>query len=270
MAVLSLNKILAKQIQEFLGGSDAVLINTIWNLSSEVDEGMDRVTIPRISGLSAATITPGTRAAGGSMTTLGDVLLLDQAKEVSEYLGYQDNANSTVSLQDAFFMAAPRVYAEQFEELIQTQLGAAASGMDFNSGTLNSFSIANITEAKKKLDNQKVPKKDRYLAVNADGMAILASTSEFQDGSKSLSDEALKKGIVSMVKGFNVVQSEDVPSNKVHCYHRSAVAFAIQKGVESVIFDDKPYSQVYVALKGKYGCKQLDSGKRQVTITMAV
>ena len=38
------------------------------------------------------------------------------------------------------------------------------------------------------------------------------SFSEFEDGSKGLSAEALRDGVVSRVKGFNVVQSEDVGS----------------------------------------------------------
>lgn len=273
--LLSRNNILAKKVQSQLAGSDAVLIKSIMDLSGEAEIGDDRVTIPRMSGLTLKSITQGTRAVGDVYNTDGDALLLNQSKEVSTYFGYTDEANSTVNRQDQFFMGAPRIYAQGIELLIAAQLEVSGPN-DFASSESGAatpvgeftFNIKDIAKAKRLLDAQKVSKIDRWLALNAAGMEVLASTQEFQDGSKSLSAEALKMGVVSQVKGFNVIQSEDVSDGKINCYHREAVAFAIHKQMNSVVKDIEEFSEVYVALKGKYGSKLLDGGKRKVTISM--
>ena len=276
MAILSLNEILRNEIQEFLGGSDAVLIKTVLDLTSRVRKGMDRVTIPRVSGLALSNVTAGTRATAGGMTTAGDALIMDQSKQVPEYISYDDGIESAVELKAAFLEAAPRVFAEGIEQAIATAL-ATASPNDFESESANAgeFTIGDIAKAKKYLDQAGVPKSDRFMAVNADAMEVLASMSEFQEGQKSLSDEALRQGVVSQVKGFKVVQSEDVgsttaASNEVHFYHRSAVAFALHDGVNFIEKMNEEYAQEFIALRGKYGVKALDSGNRKLTMSLTV
>lgn len=268
MAILSINEILANEIQQYLEGSDAVLIKTITDLSSQVSIGMDRVTVPRISGLALSNVVSGTRATAGGMTTAGDVLLLDQAKQVPEYIDYSDGIESAIDLKAAFIEAAPRIFAEGVEGVISTALLTVSAG-DFESSAsgAGNFNIADIANAKKVLDQASVPKSDRWLAVDAEGMEILASFSEFEDGSKSLTDEALRQGVVSRVKGFYVVQSEDVTSGKIHCYHRSAIAFAMQDSVNLIEKMNEEYAQEFVALRGKFGVKALDAGVRKLTIS---
>ncbi len=90
---------------------------------------------------------------------------------------------------------------------------------------------------------------------------------------KSLSDEALRQGVVSQVKGFKVVQSEDVgsttaASNEIHFYHRSAVAFALHDQVHFIEKMNEEYAQEFIALRGKYGVKALDAGARKLTMSL--
>lgn len=274
MAILSMNEILRQDIQQYLGGSESVLIKTITDLTSRVGQGMDRVTVPRVSGLSLENINPGTRATAGGMTSAGDALVLDQSKQVPEYIDYDDGLESGLDLKAAFLEGAPKVFAQGIELAIAAELETAGShDFDSASATAGEFAIDDISKAKKLLDEAGVPKSDRWLAINATGMEKLAGFQEFEDGQKSLTDEALKEGIVSKVKGFNVVQSEDVGSsteadNKITCYHRSAVAFAMHSQVEFIEQMDQSYAQEFVALRGKYGCKLLDSGNRKVTISL--
>ncbi len=266
---VKLNEILRNDVQEQLDGSESVLIKTIMDLTSRAMQGADTLTIPRASGLALTTVVPGTRASNGSYTIAGDALLLNQSKQVAEYIGWIDGKDSAVDVAEAFFAGAPRVFAEGIEDIIAASLASVSAG-DFNSEVADSFTVANIGNAKKVLDVAKVPKKDRYLAVNAIGMEILAATTEFQDGQKSLSSEALREGVVSMVKGFKVVQSESVADDEVHCYHRDAVAFALHGEMEAINKDIEEYAQSFLALRGKYGAKTLDSGARKLTIKMAV
>jgi hypothetical protein len=275
MAIVSANDVLREEILESLQGSESVLIKTINDLTGSVKKGASRVTIPQVTGLALADVTSGSRAGADAMTTTGDELLLDQVKQVHAYFGYADSMDSAIDRKEAFVANSPKVYAEGIEEMIAAKL-ATASALDFDSAsaTAGIFTIADIAKAKKKMDEAKIPKKDRYLAVNAEGMEILASMSEFQEGQKSLSPEALREGVVSQVKGFQVVQSEDITGTgatlKLHCYHRSAVAFALHENVQFVEQNDETHAQLFVALRGKYGAKDVDNtsgaGKRKLTI----
>jgi len=274
MAILSLNEILRQDIQQYLGGSEAVLIKTITDLTARVSVGMDRVTVPRISGLALSTVTSGTRDTAGGMTTSGDALILNQSKQVPEYISYADGHDSAVDLKAAFLEAAPRVFAQGVEVAIAAQLETAgANDFDAASATAGVFTVDDIAKAKRILDMAGVPKTDRWLVVNALAMEQLARFQEFEDGSKSLSVEALRDGVVSQIKGFKVIQSEDVgsstaASNKITCYHRSTVAFAMHSEVEFIEQMDQSWAQEFVAVRGKYGCKLLDAGARKVTISL--
>lgn len=268
--ILSLNEILKNDIVDNLEGSDAVLIKTVMDLSSRVRPGRDSVQIPKVSGLTLGDVTPGTRAAAGAMASTSDTLLLNQIKEVAEYVDYDDGLDSALDLKEAFLDGAPKVYAEGIEEAISTALSASAalgSGTIAESGeAAGLFVIGDISSAKKTLDEAKVPKSDRWMAVNAASMEVLASFAEFQDGSKALSSEALRQGIVSQVKGFNVVQSEDVLVNEVYCYHRSACAFAMHDGVKFIEKEIEEFAQTFLSLRGKFGVKAIDAGSRMYRI----
>lgn len=276
MATLSLNDILRNEILESLQGSESVLVKAITDLTTSVKPGSDRVTIPNVTGLALSSVTAGSRAAAGGMTTTGSVLLLNQVKQVPEYISYADGVQSAVDLKEAFLKNAPKVYAQGIEAVIAAALAtASANDFDAASATAGSFAITDIAKAKKKLDQAKVPATDRYMAVNAEGMEILASMQEFQDGQKSLSPEALRDGVVSQVKGFKVIQSEDIAGTgatlKVHFFHKSAVAFALQNNVEYIEQMNHEYSQEFITLKGIFGAIDCDNaagaGKRKLTMS---
>ena len=277
MAILSLNEILRNEVLESLQGSESVLVKTITDLTSSAKPGSDRVTIPNVTGLALSSITAGSRATAGGMTTTGDQLLFDQSKQVPEYISYADGKDSAVDLKSAFLSVAPKVFAQGVEAIIASKLAtASADDFDSASATAGQFAIADIAKAKKKMDTAKIPKSDRYMAVNAEAMEILASMQEFQDGQKSLSAEALREGVVSQVKGFKVVQSEDVggagAANKIHFYHKSAVAWALHSAVEFIEAMNEEYAQEFIALRGKYGAKDCDNtggaGKRKLTMSL--
>lgn len=272
-SVVKLNQILKDQIQEYLAGSEAVLVKTIMDLSPRVSKGMDRVTIPRVSGLSFQTVVPGTKAVGSGMTTTGDSLLLDQIKEVPDFIHYDDDQDSAVDLKSAFLSAAPKEYAQGIELAINDALAATNTAQEAVSTTAGVFDIDDIGAAKTTLDKAGVPKSDRYMALNADSMEKLAAFTEFQEGRSLVSQEGLVQGIVSRVKGFNVVQSEDVgtttpATNYIHLYHRSACAFAMQDGVRFIEKVIEESAEEFISLRGKFGVKVLDTGKRNIKLTL--
>lgn len=276
MAILSLNEILRNDIQEYLGGSDSVLIKTIQDLSSRVAVGMDRVQVPLISGLATSNVASGTKQSADSVTFTSDVLLLDQTKESYMYISFQESMDSAIDIKAAFLQAAPREIAQAMEIAIAAQLAvASANDFDSASATAGVFAISDIANAKKLMDITKVPASERYLACNADAMELLSSFPEFADGKSTLSNEALRDGVVSRVKGFNVVQSEDVGSttpanNVIHFYHKSAVAFAMHKEVHFVEQREESYGQEFIAVRTKYGVKALNLDVLKLTMALTI
>ena len=275
MAILSINDVLRQEILESLEGSESILVKSVIDLTSQVKPGSDRTTIPNVTGLALSSVSSGSRASAGGMTTTGSVLLLDQVKQVPEYINYANGVQSALEMKSSFLAHAPKVFAQGIEAAIAAKLATASAGdFDSASATAGVFAIADIALAKKKLDQAKVPYNDRWMAVNAEGMSVLASMQEFQDGQKSLSPEALRQGAVSQVKGFKVIQSEDITGTgatlKVHFYHKSAIAFALQDGVNFVEQMDEAYGQEFVALRGIYGVIDCDNasnlGKRKITM----
>lgn len=269
-----LSDILGNQVQEFLGGADALFTTILMDLTSQVGEGQDETTIPKIGGLAVQAVveTSTDVVVGTTMTVDGDTLELSSFKQVPLYIGEKESIESAVNLKASFLAIAPKLYVEDVENTCYTALEAGNVTDNFNSGVLNSFTIANIGSAKKIMDKKGISKEGRYLDVNAEGMEILAATTEFQDGSKSLSDKALKEGVVSRVKGFNVIQYDgsSASDTKVLCFHKDAACFAHQKDMEYIEEKQSTKARTFHALRGKYGVKLLDAGERCLTITMAV
>ncbi len=274
MADQSIHDVLKQEVLEYLGGSQAVLAKTVLDLTDKVKEGSDRVTIPYTSGYSKGDVpTNGSDASASGRSTSGSVLILDQVKQVYDYIGYAEGIQAANDLKENFLNAAPMEYVEMIEEIIAAKL-ATASANDQVSETSGTFTIDDISKAKKLLDQAKVPAKDRYMAVNAEGMEILAKMSEFQEGQKSLSPEALREGVVSQVKGFLVKQSEDITGTgatlKVHFYHKSAVAFGLQDKMQFIQEMKHSQGREFVALRGLFGCVDCDNasnnGVRKITL----
>lgn len=266
---LNRNKILATMLQKTLQGSEFVLLRSIWDLSGQAEQGMDRITIPRYNLNNAGDIVTGTAPAGTDGAYQFDQLIFDQFKRVHTYVDHKLKMQERTNLEAGFVAQAPKDMATLIESSIGAVI-AAAGPHDFNSGTANSFGIEDIAKAKKLLDQARVPKQDRYIAVSSAGMEVLSGLQAFEDASRSLSAEALREGVVGRVKGFWVIETEDVADDKVHCFHRQAVAFGLQGdpikfGKET----DLKKHQDYLEVISYYGAKVLNGGKLKVTITMA-
>lgn len=273
MTILTMNEVLANEVQQYLAGSDSVLVKTILDLTPKAKKGVSTVAIPRVSGLALKSVaTDGSKQTAGGMTSAADTLAFDQVKEVPEFISFKDDMDSALQLKAAFVNAAPRVFVEGIEGIVAAELIKAATTLTAKID--GSDILAKIGEAKKTLDKNKVPFSGRYLSVNADGMELLAKTEEFQNGSKSLSVEALKLGVVSQIKGFMVVQSEDITNNagkvRMVAYHNSHVAFGLHGEMRYIDKEIEECGQFFLSLRGKYGSKVLDEGKRGVLITLTV
>ena len=270
VATVSEAQIAAQIVQDFLT-DEAVIIPTIMNLTSQVRPGAKSVGIPKIAGLAAADVKEdGTEQSAGGMTVAADVLLLDQFREVPDYVYETGDLQSVVDLKNAFFDAAPRVYAEDMESKLYTEMtsGASTSAPDHllqMSGTANTIpTLADIRLAGELLDIQKVPSGDRFLVVTPTIKTALLAIGDISDASKTGLASPNVTGAFSQIYGFTLTMSNQVTADTCLAYHRSCAAYAWQRTLETIDESQRSKARSFVSVRGFWGRKTLDAGKRMI------
>lgn len=268
VANVSEAQIAAQIVQDFLT-DEAVLIPSVLDLTSQVRPGAKSTGIPKIAGLAAADVKEdGTEQTAGGMTVDEDTLLLDQFREVPDYIYETGDAQSVVDLKNAFFDAAPRVFAEDMEAKLYTEMhgGASTSAPDHllqMSGTGNTVpTLADIRLASELMDNQKLPQSGRSMIVTPTIKTALLSIAEIQDASKTGVGSPNVSGQFSEIYGFKLLVSNQVTADTCMCYHQSAAAYAWQKVLEPIDEKQRSKARSFVSVRGFWGRKTLDAGKR--------
>jgi len=266
VADVSLAAIASEDVRKQLS-DQAVLINTITNLSAKVGPGMKSISIPKVSGMSYNAIPDnGDFSTSSAMTLAVDTLQLTSKREVADYI-YDTASDSAVDLKSAFFESAPGVFVQDMEARIYAELdGASAAAPDHilqMSGASNLVpTIADIRLAAQLLDEQKLPLSGRYLAVNPKIKHAIQAFTEVSSAATWGNPDALQKGYIGEIYGFKIVMSNQVTANTMVAYHDSALAFAFQKEITPVQQREESKAREFVALRGHYGQKVLDAGKR--------
>ncbi len=270
VASVSEDQIAAQIVQDYLT-DEAVIIPSVLDLTSQVRPGAKSTGIPRISGLAASDVVDdGSEATAGGMAVAADVLDLDQFRQVPEFIYETGDLQSTVDLKNAFFDAAPRVFAEDMEGRLYAHMVASASAAAPDhllqmSGASNLVpTLADIRLASELLDIQKVPQTDRYMVVTPTIKTALLSIAEISDASKSGVGSPNVSGQFSEIYGFKLLVSNQVTANTCACYHKTAAAVAWQKQLRSIDETQESKGRSFVAVRGFWGRKALDSGKRMI------
>lgn len=124
-----------------------------------------------------------------------------------------------------------------------------------------------ITDAAENLDENKVPKSDRWLVVNAKMANVLRNSEELTPAVATAYEEVIKKGLIGEVAGFQVYQNEQVSGNNTTGYyimygHKSAITYAVafkESSIEADIIGN--FGKAYKGL-AVYGAKILDERRK--------
>lgn len=270
VTTVSEDQIAAQIVQDFLT-DEAVLIPSILDLTSQVRPGAKSTGIPKISGLAALDVKEdGTEQAAGGMSVAADVLNLDQFREVPDYIYETGDMQSVVDLKNAFFDAAPRVFTEDMEGKLYTEMHAGASTAAPDhllqmSGAGNAVpTLADIRLASELLDIQKVPQGDRFLIVTPTIKTALLAIAEISDASKTNRESPNVTGQFSEIYGFTLLASNQVTASTCLAYHKTAAAYAWQRTLRTIDETQESKARSFVSVRGFWGRKTLDAGKRMV------
>jgi len=266
---VSLEDILFNDVQEYLA-AEAVIVGTITDLTSKIQRGRKSVAIPRTSGLAALDVKQdGTDQVSSNMGITTDVMLLDKFKEVPEYIFEQADIESMVDLKRAYLDAAPKVMADEIERDLYAELKLASAAapdhiLQFSEATNTRPSLADIQAAQQLLDEANVPKTDRWLVMSPAIKVHLLAKQEIQDASRSGSNDALVNGEFARLFGFRMIDTTNADADEMIAYHRSALAYGLQKQIEFIEEKVRRQGREFISIRGKYGTKHLDAGKRAV------
>jgi Phage capsid protein len=265
VAAVALAEIANQDVQKQLA-DQGVILNSVLNLSPRVGPGMKSIAIPRVSGLTAHAIPDdGTDSSSSGMTVTVDTLSLTSKREITDYI-YDTSLDSAVDLKAAFFDNAPGVFVQDIEAQLYAQIiGASASAPDHilqMSGAGNVLpTIADIRLAAQRLDEQKLPQSDRFLLVTPAIKAAILAFSEVSNASAFGQPGATMNGQVGELYGFKILVSNQCAANTMVCYHKSALAFAMQKDMTVEMSRIPQKAADFVAIRSHYGQKVLNSGK---------
>lgn len=266
---LSLEDILFNDVQMFLK-NEAVMINTVTDYTPRIRKNSKSFDVPKLSGISVADRKDdGSEHTSGGMGFDVDKVLLDQHKIVPEFIYDKARENTELDLDSAFLEVAPTAMADVIEQSIYAELkqasAAAPDHIQQLSGAGNLVpTIEDISKAARILNQAKVPMMDRYLIVDAVGYEALMNIADIRDASKSGSTSALVKGQFAEIAGFKLLWSNNADAGEMLCWHPSALAFGMKKEVTFEKERQASYERDFVAIKGSYGRKVLDGGKRVV------
>lgn len=273
---VSQREIMANMVQQYLQAAAAFPQRVMTFTAAPGNKSVD---IPRTGGFSVGNKTENTAVTAQVLTWAVDNLPLNKHRVIQVNLEKIANLQSKVAqeLQIAERAGLDLAYDTDLQIVAEFYAAASASSPDHiiayaNSGGANTMGAADVLNAKRLLDIQKVPQDGRFLAVDPTAYSELLSVSDFVRvdaiGANNTS-EGIRPGVVGRIYGFEVFMSQAVTEDQNIAFHRSALAYGVQQGVTYETDLDLPNLAQLHSFDQIYGLKGLDLGKRHVILGKA-
>lgn len=276
IAAVSQQEIMANMVQQYLQAA-AMFPQRV--MTFQVAPGIKSVDIPRTGGFTVADKAENTSVNAQVITWAVDNLPLSEHRVIQVNLEKIANLQSKVAQEMQIAERAGLDLAYDTDLKIVTEFYASVSTTApdhivayANSGTSNTLGAADVLNAKKLLDIQKVPQDGRYLAVDPVGYSELLAISDFvrvDAIAANQTTEGIRPGVVGRIYGFEVFMSNAVTEDQNIAFHKSALAYGVQQGVTYDTDKDLPNLATLHSFDQIYGVKGLDSGKRVVVMGKA-
>lgn len=270
-----IEKIVSSIVQETLIQS-SVVIPLVWNFTSQVRPGMDRIDIARFDQPTVETVTEGTALTEFDSTIVTDMLNLNINEAIHWAITDRSNVQNKVDVIAQVTRDAARSMAAKVDDAIITQLiAASAAAPDHTVQYANTTTIqeTDILEARRLLNVANVPQSERFILINpSQEKALLLLDSFVRADSYGRIPTALMNGELGTLYGMPVFMSTSsvLSTNSASViFWRQAVAYATQ--ITSRFDQDRDISKLQdeFTLSMLYGTIVLDGGGRQVLLSTA-
>lgn len=88
-----------------------------------------------------------------------------------------------------------------------------------------------VVDARKHLNDSRVPTSDRFLALGSTVEAAIIKLPEFARLDASGTTQTLREGVIGRIAGFTVLAVPGLPPDEAYAYHRTAYALSLQAPV---------------------------------------
>lgn len=270
---VSQREIMANMVQQYLQGA-AMFPQRV--MTFPVAPGIKSVDIPRAGGFTVADKTENTSVTAQTITWAVDNLPLTKHRVIQVNLEKIANIQSKVAqeLQIAERAGLDLAFDTDLKIVTEFYASVSTSAPDHVVAYANASTLAaaDVLNAKKLLDIQKVPQDGRYLAVDPVGYSELLAISDFvrvDAIAANQTTEGIRPGVVGRIYGFEVFMSNAVTEDQNIAFHKSALAYGVQQNITYETDLDLPNLATLHSFDQIYGVKGLDAGKRVVVMGKA-
>lgn len=248
---------------------EAKLAPTIMDLTSQVQDGDDRVSIPRMGRFSVQDKVEGTCLTPQKRTHTKDTLDLDLHKAIAFCVEKKARKQTVVAgdfisgVQDALRELALDMDVQIYGQL---KLAAAANQVAAIDNTNFLSARGDIVKLRQALNSMDVPASDRFLLVGSDHEANMLGIDEFVHADKYGARESLLNGEIGRLFGATVIMSNVATGDTPVLYHKSSVAFARQILPEVETDYDVLCKRWDIAIDHLFGVEVLDGGERNAIL----
>lgn len=222
--------------QELL--ESVVVLPTMDNKSTMAGKGMKQIDLPRFDTDSSGRFgDPATQNPDGS-TPVGyvaadlevDSIVLNKWKNLSYRIPDRVSQQSMVNLEAELSRKAGKEFAIYMDKEAIAVLATLTDTIDYT-GAGDTLALADITEARKKLNRNNVSMDNRYLLISPEREQDMLNLPNFIKADEYGARDALLNGEIGKVFGFRVIVSNLLTAAQSFAYHSECVAYAIQSDI---------------------------------------
>lgn len=262
--------ILSTMVQQYLK-ENAILQPTIVDRTEEARrKGVKSIDIGRAASFATGSedlIDDGTTGyTAQDFTWVTDTLALDRQCGVYIVMTKKGDFQAVINQEPELIERAVDSLTTKLEQRIFDAIKAANASNKFKFKSGYTLSYQDITNAKKVLDINKVPKSDRFMIINPEQEEDLLNLELFHTADKYGNNNVLLNGEIGRISGFTVLSSLNVSENNAAFYHRTTAAFGRQWDVSFEKNRLLKTSSYEYLLETLYGLTTLDAGVRAVLV----
>lgn len=256
--------------QDFLI-QESKLVGLVTDVSAYSVPGADAIKFPKLGGFTVGDKTENTAVDAQLVTYAVDTLNLDKHKVIQVLVEKKAQIQGPQQMLADLAERAGKGMALQVDtDLIVALEAASSASPDHRLAYVGSaIDKVDILAARTLLNKQNVPMTDRYLGISPDSEAALLGLSDFIHAEKYGTADSLKSGELGRIYGFTVIMHTGFGTAKTIAWHKSAVAFGLQAGVDFQSESALAHLGTRYSFDQMYGVATMDGGKRQVLIGTA-
>lgn len=250
---------------------ESVMLGNVQDRTNEVGPGMDRLSVNVLNNLGVQNVNlDGTAVTPGTITSTEAELVLDQFKTYAFSIGDKTAVQSKIQLVQEQLQIGAREHAAAIDDFLIALgiAGVSQSGPDHLIALDGSDALVDLRTAKRLLDLQNVPKRDRKWLASPGWMEKLFSSNNIIRANEFGSRDAIASASVARIYDFDIIESSsaELPDNGFMAYYMPTIQFARQiqprfKREEKILEHREDYS-----LSQLYGGQVSPDGARRIVV----